>query len=219
MDLYLGSAIGRWALGRIGPHRTGTVFTLDPAIAKEAAAMGLGVSVGDPHEAGTASELAMSVHYPRILGPGLLDRYRAAYNLHPGLLPFGRGFYPVFWALWEGTPAGATLHLMTEGLDAGPIVSQRRVPYDDLDTGGSLHERVTAVERALLMEAWKTLASGGDLKGAPQAPGGTYHSRAEFERLRAPESVADLSAAQLARLARCLTFPGYPTLEVPGGTP
>ena len=43
IDLYLGSSIGSWALRRFGRRRTGTVFTFDPAIAAEAAAMGLSV--------------------------------------------------------------------------------------------------------------------------------------------------------------------------------
>lgn len=216
IDLYLGSGIGLWALRRVGSRRTGVVFTLDPSIADEARAMGLVVSAADPHAASTASPQALSVHYPRIFRSELLARYRATYNLHPGLLPFGRGYFPAFWALWEGTPAGATLHVMTERLDGGPVALQREVAYDDRDTGGSLHARVTAAERALLVEAWKTLRTGDDLESAAQDQGGSYHSRADFERIRDPESLDRMSGGQLERLARCLTFPGYPALDVSG---
>jgi methionyl-tRNA formyltransferase len=172
------------------------------------------VVTADPHSLDTGSSQALSVHYPRILKPELIGRYRAIYNLHPALLPWGRGFYPAFWALWEGTPAGATLHVMEERLDAGPICLQRQVPYDDTDTGGSLHGRVTSAEKALLIEAWRTLGRGGDLTGTPQPSGGSYHSRAEFDRLHSGLKADDLSDAQLARLARCLTFRGYPGLVV-----
>lgn len=214
IDLYLGSPIGRWALRRFGHRRAGTVFTLDPLIAADAAEMGLAVSGEDPHRSTTGSPMAVSVHYPRILKPELLALYSAVYNLHPALLPWGSGFFPVFWALWEGTPAGATLHLMTERVDAGPLVLQREVPYDELDTGGSLHARVSAVERSLLVEAWRTLGRGHALPGTPQPPGGSYHSRAEFDHLRDSVSVERFSSAQIVRLARCLTFPGYPGLIV-----
>ena len=216
VDLYLGSAIGLWALRRIGRRRTGVVFTLDPAIAAEAAAMGLAVSTEDPHNAPTSSPQALSVHYPRIFRPELLARYRSMYNLHPALLPFGRGYFPAFWALWEGTPAGATLHVVTERLDAGPVALQREVVYDDRDTGGSLHARVTAAERSLLVAAWKTLGSGGDLPTVAQKTGGSYHSRADFEELREPGSLGRLPDDRLIRLARCLTFPGYPALDLSG---
>jgi methionyl-tRNA formyltransferase len=161
--------------------------------------------------------MALSVHYPRIFKPGLLARYRAAYNLHPSPLPWGRGYFPVFWALWEGTPAGATLHLMTERLDAGPIAMQREVPYDDVDTGASLHARVTAAERGILAAAWRTLGRGELLACVPQATGGSHHSRADFDRLHDGLADGDLSTAELLRLARCLTFAGYPGLAVRSG--
>lgn len=214
IDLYLGSSIGRWALRRFGHRRRGVVFTLDPSLAAEAAVMGLDVSQEDPHDQPTGSDLAISVHYPRIFRTDLLARYHAVYNLHPGLLPWGRGFFPVFWALWEGTPAGATLHLVDEGLDTGPVVLRSEVEYDDLDTGGSLHARVSAAERKLLVKAWRTLGLGEDLPGSPPGPGGSFHSRADFDRLRAPVRADDVPTARLLRLARCLTFPGYPGLVV-----
>jgi len=214
VDLYLGSGIGSWALRRYGRRRTGVVFTLDPRIAAEARLLGLDVDEGDPHGRSTGSPIGLSVHYPRLFRQSLLDRYRAVYNLHPGLLPYGRGYFPVFWALWEGTPAGATLHLVTERLDGGPIVSQAAVPYDDMDTGATLHARVTGAERRLLTRAWRVLERGGVLASSPQAGGGTYHARAEFERLRDSTAPSDLSADALVRLARCLTFPGHPGLRV-----
>jgi Formyl transferase len=156
-----------------------------------------------------------SVHYPRIIRPPLLTRYRKIYNLHPGYLPWGRGFYPVFWALWEGTPAGATLHEMSEGLDEGPVVAQTRVPYDEDDTGGSLHARVREAERQLFLEYWPRVARGEELPAHPQAEGaGTRHARREFFALKESARVEALSGPQLLRLARCLTFPGHTGLEV-----
>jgi methionyl-tRNA formyltransferase len=44
------------------------------------------------------------------------------YNLHPAYLLWGKDYYPIFWVLWEHTPAGATLHEINEGIDQGKIV-------------------------------------------------------------------------------------------------
>ena len=54
--------------------------------------------------------LVVLAGFMRIVTPVLLDSFPdAVMNLHPALLPWGRGACPVFWALWERTPAGATL--------------------------------------------------------------------------------------------------------------
>lgn len=47
-----------------------------------------------------------------------------AYNVHMGLSPFYRGSGCNFWALFDGKPdfVGATIHLLTEGLDSGPML-------------------------------------------------------------------------------------------------
>ncbi len=47
---------------------------------------------------------------------------RGVLNIHPGLLPEYRGIDPVLWALADGGELGATVHLMSEGIDEGPIL-------------------------------------------------------------------------------------------------
>lgn len=49
-------------------------------------------------------------------------------NIHPSLLPRGRGPDPVFWVYRHGArETGVTLHLMDDGLDTGPILAQQRL--------------------------------------------------------------------------------------------
>lgn len=64
-----------------------------------------------------------------------------AYNLHPSYLPWGRGAHPVFWAIRDGEPTGATIHRMTPALDRGPILSQSRVKVYAGDTLRTVHQR------------------------------------------------------------------------------
>ncbi len=156
----------------------------------------------------------LSVHYQRIISQAEIDRYAGGVcNLHPGLLPWGRGFYPVFWALWERTPAGATLHEVVAALDAGPVVDQIEVEVRADDTGGSLHARVQAAEQALFARWWPRLAGGAPLPAAPQARDhGSAHDRAEFFALKR-EGWRALGTAELERLERCLRFPGYSGVE------
>jgi formyl transferase-like protein len=208
LDLLVGGTLAAWALRAASPDLVHQVVCIDERLGKLAADLGHDVYVGDPHdEAFAPGAAALSVHFPRILAPALIDRYGGAiWNLHPGLLPWGRGMYPVFWALWEGTPAGATLHELVAQVDAGPIVEQRKVPVLADDTGGSLHARVQGAERDLFTSWLPRLARGERPPATPQPPGGSYHSLAEFEYLR-DEGRYEVPRADRERLARCLTFP------------
>jgi len=209
IDLLVGGTLAEWALRAAPAALVHRVVCDDERLAALAAELGHDVFCGDPHDpAFAAGPAGLSVHFPRILGPALVDRYSGAiWNLHPGLLPWGRGTHPVFWALWEGTPAGATLQELTAGVDAGPIVEQREVPVLAGDTGGSLHERVQAAERELFARWLPRLASGERPPATPQRGGGQHHALAEFEYLR-DEGRYEVRRAERQRLARCLDFPG-----------
>lgn len=57
----------------------------------------------------------------------------ASVNVHPSLLPDGRGPEPIFWAFRRDLDVtGVTLHTIDEGLDTGPIIAQRSeaIPSD-----------------------------------------------------------------------------------------
>lgn len=216
IDLLLGSDIGLWMAAFVDPADVGTVVTRDPAIAGAAAARGMrtAASVADADPA----PFAFSAHWPTVLTADDLAGWEAAWNLHPGLLPWGRGYAPVFWALWAGEPAGATLHVMTAGLDKGAIVDQARVAVRDDDTGASLYARVLDVRRELVRSWWPRLVAGERPEGVPQPAGGTYHSRADFLALRDGTALDPdvLTARDLVRLTRALAMPGMPGPLVAG---
>ena len=216
IDLYLGGDLGSWTLDQVGDTPIRAVFSYDEEILNAArrSSQRTDRDPPDPRDIETGS-VAVCIHYPRIFPPDLIDRYQVMYNLHPGYLPWGRGFYPVFWALWEQTPAGATLHEIEPALDKGPIVMQIRVPQYPHDTGGSLHERVRRAEREIFQHMWPKIAAGDQPPTRPTPPvKGTYHSKAEFVALREHAKLESLSGGDLLRLVRALTFPGLPGLQV-----
>jgi folate-dependent phosphoribosylglycinamide formyltransferase PurN len=205
-DLLIGGTLGGWALERARPADVARIVTDDQQLASAAAARGLPVCDGLDY---APSAHGLSVHYQRIVPASLIEAYDGLWNLHPGLLPWGRGMYPVFWALWEGTPAGATLHELVEALDAGPIVAAEAVASRPGDTGGSLHARVQDAEKALFDAYWPRIVAGEPLPSSPQpADGGSSHTRAEFTALKETGWRA-LAPDRLAHLERCLEFPGH----------
>lgn len=214
-DLLIGGTLGGWALERADPADVIQVVTDDPSLAAAAAARGLPVRADHEYAPGARG---LSVHYQRIVPAGLIEAYAGLWNLHPGLLPWGRGMYPVFWALWEHTPAGATLHELVEALDAGRVVAQTEVAIRPEDTGGSLHARVQSAEKALFDAYWPRIVAGEPLPATSQPAGGTSHTRAEFDALRL-EGGRGLDPERLEHLRRCLSFPGRTGLKSGRGLP
>ncbi len=77
-----------------------------------------------------------------------------AINSHPALLPSFKGWHAVRDALAAGVKVtGCTVHVVTEEMDAGPILAQEAVAVEPGDTEETLHERIKQVERRLLPEA------------------------------------------------------------------
>lgn len=82
-------------------------------------------------------------------------------NVHPSLLPAGRGPEPVFWTLRRGErETGATIHLMDEGLDTGPILAQERLLVPPGIRAPDLERRLAALGGRLLGPVIADLAAG-----------------------------------------------------------
>ncbi len=105
-------------------------------------------------------ELVVDAGYDRIHTRPFLDAYRGRIvNIHPSLLPdFAGGMDAVEQALRSGmTVTGATVHLVTEDLDAGPILAQEAVPVLKDDTVETLRGRIHAAEYRILPKAIRLL--------------------------------------------------------------
>jgi phosphoribosylglycinamide formyltransferase-1 len=106
--------------------------------------------------------------YMKKLAPVLVAAYGGRiYNTHPALRPAygGQGMYGdrVHAAVLADrrTRSGATVHLVTDEYDSGPIVGQVEVPVLPDDDPGSLGQRVRAAERELVVEVLADVARGG----------------------------------------------------------
>ena len=82
-------------------------------------------------------------------------------NQHPAFLPEFPGAHAVRDAIAAGvSQTGASIIVVDDGVDDGPIVVQRRVPVLPGDTEATLHERIKPVERELLIQAVLDIANG-----------------------------------------------------------
>ena len=158
--------------------------------------------------------------YMRIIGPQVLAAYpNRVLNTHPSLLPAFPGAHAVRDALEAGvTVTGATVHLVDDILDGGPIVLQEAVEVLPQDDVPALHGRIRAVEHRLLPRALALV-----LAGAVSVPAGAR--RATIDPARADEALpprrrALLSVSDktgLARFAAGLARLGFELVST-GGT-
>ena len=85
-------------------------------------------------------------------------------NTHPAYRPEFPGAHGVRDALAAGvTETGASIIVVDNGIDQGPIIVQERVPVLPGDTEHELHERIKPVERRLLVQTVLDIANGLDL--------------------------------------------------------
>jgi phosphoribosylglycinamide formyltransferase-1 len=105
--------------------------------------------------------LVVLAGYMHLLTPGFLERFpRAVVNVHPSLLPAFPGAHAVEEQLAAGiAESGATVHLVDEGVDSGPVLAQERVAVLAGDTPDTLHERIKSVEHRLLPEVVRDLCA------------------------------------------------------------
>ena len=102
-----------------------------------------------------APDLVILAGFMRILTPGFVTRYAGRLlNIHPSLLPKYPGLHTHQRAIDAGdAEAGATVHLVTEELDGGPVILQARVQVLPGDTADTLAARVLVEEHRIYPEA------------------------------------------------------------------
>lgn len=115
----------------------------------------------------TNIEIVCLAGYMRLLTPFLVQAWRGQMlNIHPSLLPSFPGLNTHARALQAGVKLhGCTVHLVTQEMDAGPILAQAAVPVLPGDTQEDLARRVLRQEHTIYPAAVAAFASGatGDL--------------------------------------------------------
>jgi phosphoribosylglycinamide formyltransferase-1 len=107
-------------------------------------------------------QLVVLAGFMRILSSEFVKHYKGRLiNVHPSLLPKFKGLDTHKRAIEAGEKEhGASVHFVTEDLDAGPIILQARVPILADDTEESLAARVLQQEHKIYPEAIQLFAEG-----------------------------------------------------------
>jgi len=105
-------------------------------------------------------------------------------NLHPSLLPIGRGANPISWNIVEGHNQGVTLHLIDRGLDTGKIVFQQEISTTIAMSAGEVYE--LAMEELFLAftNSFPRWISGSLIPLPQRMSKATQHKAGELDQLR-----------------------------------
>ncbi|MCP3972340.1 MAG: methionyl-tRNA formyltransferase [Rhodobacteraceae bacterium] len=156
------------------------------------------------------ADVAVVVAYGLILRQPVLDApMRGCLNVHASLLPRWRGAAPIHRAIMAGdAETGVCIMAMEAGLDTGPVLLRRATPIGTDDTTASLHNRLSEMGAALIIEA---LARLDALTPEPQPETGvTYAAKIDKAEARIDWT---RPASEIDRQIRGLSpFPGAWTL-------
>ena len=126
-------------------------------------------------------DLIISCHSKQIFPPILVNNVRCI-NIHPGLNPYNRGWYPQVFSIINKMPLGATIHEMDEEIDHGNIIIQKKVELYNWDTSLSAHNRVLEAEIELLNKSIESIINN-TYDAIPMKCEGNYNSKQDFNKL------------------------------------
>lgn len=126
-------------------------------------------------------DLVISCHCKKIFPKKLVNSKRCI-NIHPGLNPYNRGWYPQVFAINNQLPHGATIHVMDEEIDHGDIITQGQVYIESYDTSLSVYEKVVQLEMKLFEESFDLIIDG-TYSAKEMATKGNYNGIEDFKRL------------------------------------
>src|SRR5262249_15375446 len=132
---------------------------------------------------------------------------RGTLAIHDSLLPEYRGFAPLNWSILNGEDhLGLTLFYVSESMDGGDIVAQKRIQIGPDDSAPAIYDRVCQATTVLILETYPLLAAGT----APRSS--QDYSKGTFTCARTPADGLidwDLSTRAIYNRIRALTHP-YP---------
>jgi methionyl-tRNA formyltransferase len=152
-------------------------------------------------------DVIVVVAFGQILRPDLLALPRfGCINVHGSLLPRWRGAAPIQAAILSGDDqTGITIMKMDAGIDTGPMLSQRSIPIDPQDTGGTLFVKMAPLGADLLVETLPRYLSG-EVQPVPQPEEGVTYAK----MLKKEDGLLDFSQPAAALERQVLAFSPWP---------
>ena len=128
-------------------------------------------------------EFGILAWWPKIISNKLINLPRKGFiNLHNSFLPFNRGKHPYFWAFYEDSPYGVTIHKVDEGIDTGDIISQKLIEYTWEDNSETIYQKSLLEIVSLFKETYPKIKKN-NFNFIKQTNKGTFHYAKELDEV------------------------------------
>ncbi len=125
-------------------------------------------------------DLVISYGYRFIISKSeISSSKRPIINLHISYLPFNRGAHPNFWAHYEGTPSGITIHEIDLGIDTGKIIAQKEIRLCKNETLQSSQKILLNEIEKLFIKNFKMIENYTYKTFSP-SDGGSFHQKKDL---------------------------------------
>lgn len=151
------------------------------------------------------TDYIFGIHFPYIISKPLLSIPKVGFlNLHPAFLPYNKGWHTPSWAILDKTKYGATLHFMSNDLDAGDIIAQREIEVKPNVTANELYQSVLKVEEQLFKDSFTNLLTLKPTR-TKQVKEGTSYNKKDLAKVQEIDLNEKIFASDLIDKLRALT--------------
>ena len=130
-------------------------------------------------------DYAISALFGHILPAQIIDTVKTDFiNLHPSLLPLGRGAHPIPWAIIGGNKQGITIHKLDRKLDSGEIYIQKEIPTNISMNAAVIYEKAMKELELCLSDFLPIWSSQKFTKVIQNESISTLNASANIEKIR-----------------------------------
>jgi len=152
-------------------------------------------------------DLVISIHCKQIF-PAEMTRAVKCINVHAGLNPFNRGWFPQVFSIINGLPWGVTIHEIDEELDHGDIIIQEQMELHAWDTSSSAYNRILDKEIELLEKVLIKIVDG-NYSTMKMPSEGNVNLKKDFKDLCMLDLNEKVTMKEAIDRLRALSYSGY----------
>ncbi len=152
-------------------------------------------------------DLVFSLHCKQLFPSDIVNNVRCI-NVHPGLNPHNRGWFPQVFSIINKLPIGVTIHEMDEELDHGPIIVQKELVIKIWETSYDVYKRIQELEIELIKENLLRIINNNYKAFLPVSEG-NINLKKDFNELCEIDLDKKVSYREAIDFFRSMSFKGY----------